>query len=705
MMLPNMPRETKTRKTLARQAILLGGLCCLTLDAGAQVITINNNPTQVGFTMGFNGYLPPVQLRYVDTRPGAPVVTGWAVSASAPLLAPTSTGGTYGYNLPSPTATTTVNAPTYTSYGDATVNAFNAGGLVASKAITIYPRDVAVPNSISYTAGNVSGAKTFTATGNRWVNGAAYYGWTASENYTITGSGATATVSPQPWAPFDEFLSVSCYFVPNGAPFSSSEGYLPYDKTPAGAISREAWITSDNPSNIVCGFTPVILTVDADDHPNAGPYTPGGTSMATGPQSWKLRHFERKWYKNNIEIPGATGRTLAVFSPGLYHCVVKQYNQAPGPGGTYVWYSTAAAEKTSNTILVNNPTPVSVFTPPDFTINGLDVSTRKDVYSCNPMTFNRTAGGGNSAYKIEIKQGTTVIWSSGIVQAMAPAAFDLKSVYPAITAGGNFDIVYTLVNQCGESGASKTGKINVLVPTSNLALQTNAVTKAGVDKNYSPVSTSISSPDDVGPTETTFVIAGDYSSPTGAGVCNYSYHVEQLVGTTWTPVGITTTRSSDCTKTLAKTIGINVAAGGASSGFMDYFNTVAGDMTTWRFVVDLTNDCGTNTKYAVFRLNKGGYNRPGKTGIRANEELADKISFAPMPFTNTLNAQLELGATAKINMRIYTIDGRLVYELKDRSMAAGSQSLEIATNNWQPGIYFYTGNIGDQVINGKLVRR
>ncbi|WP_162903415.1 hypothetical protein [Taibaiella koreensis] len=271
--------KKKSPVKIVRKAILFCSLSAISLGVQAQ-ITINNNSTLTALSMGYNGYNPPAQLRYSP----AGVVTGWAVSASTPLLAPTSTGGTYGYNLPFPTSTTTVNA-TYTSYGDATINAYNATGLVASKAITIYPRNIEVPGSISYSSGNVSGSKSFTAGGNRWVNAASYYSWGLNsfnaDDYTIAGSGATAILTPQPWAPLDQYVAVLCYFVPNGAPFNSSDGYLPYGSSPSGTLLREPRITSSNPNNVICTGTPTILTVDVDDNPNTGTYIPGGTSTAT----------------------------------------------------------------------------------------------------------------------------------------------------------------------------------------------------------------------------------------------------------------------------------------------------------------------------------------------------------------------------------------------------------------------------------------
>lgn len=692
-------------RTWGKTALLSCLSATLLLSAKAQ-ITINNDASLTALSMGFNGYNPPAQLRYVGGT-----VSGWAVSASNPLLAPTSTLGSFGYNLPSPTATTTVST-TYTSYGDARVNAFNGSTLVAYKDITIYPRDVEVPGSISFSAGNIAGSKNFTATGNRWVNSASYYSWGVSaynaSNYTVSGSGATGTVTPQPWAPFNEYVVVYCYFVPNGAPFDASQGYLPYGVTPVATILRDASIRSNSTNNMICSGSTLTLTVDAEDNVNAGTYIPGGISTATGPQYWRLKHFTRQWYKNGVLLSGETNTTLnaSSYGAGSYHCYVRQYDQVAS-GSNYVWYSTTSAEKTTNTIVVSNPTATSSFTP-NFTINSTAVSaTPLNVYFCNPITFTSTStGSGNTGYSILVQQGTTTIYSTGIVNSPAPAAFDLKSV-ANLSAGGVYDITYTLYNQCNAASSTvKTGKINVQTPTASSSLQTNATTLSSIDVSYAPASTTSSSPNDVGPVSTTFVINGSYTTvPATSPVCQYKYHVERWDGgSTWTPFGVTTAKTSACSLALVKTIGINVAAGGAATPYKDFFEDPANaaDMSIWRLVVELTNDCGTNTQYAVFRLNRGGYER---RSVLVGDSRSNSVSFTPVPFTSSVTAHLSVAEAALVNMQVYAIDGRLVSSIKDRSMSAGDQKLDIPTADWAPGIYFYTCTIGDQSFSGKIVRQ
>ncbi|WP_162903416.1 T9SS type A sorting domain-containing protein [Taibaiella koreensis] len=303
-----------------------------------------------------------------------------------------------------------------------------------------------------------------------------------------------------------------------------------------------------------------------------------------------------------------------------------------------------------------------------------------------------------------------------------PATFDLRSVYPGLNTGGVFDIVYTLYNQCGIGGTTKIGKINIQTPTALSSLQTNAVTAGYEDVSY-PSATSPSSPNDVGPVETTFLINGSYNTvPSTAPVCAYKYHVERWDGgTTWTTVGETTSRTAVCSLALVKTIGINIAAGGAGTPYKDFFedNVNAPDLSVWRLVVELTNDCGTYTQYAVFRINRGGFRKDGpSTGQTSDnlsvkgenskfgsEELVNKVSFAPVPFTNNVTARFSLSEAAQISMQVYAIDGRLVAGVKEHSMNAGNQKLEIATADWASGIYYYTCTIGKQVFNGKIIRK
>lgn len=689
-----MLEKFQFKNPLIKRAILLCGLSLATLGSQAQ-ITINNSASLAALSMGYNGYLPPAQLRYV----GSGTVTGWAVSASAPLLAPTSTGGTYGYNLPFPTATTTVNASSYTSYGDATVNAFNSGGLVASKFITIYPRDVEVPNSISYPSGNISGTKTLTATGNRWVNSASYYGWAISDynapNYTITGSGTTATITPQTWAPFDEFLTAYCYFVPYGAPFGSSEGYLPYGKTTTGAIGREVWVSYF--SNISCPSSAPIINVDVDDSPNAGTYTAGGPSMATGAQSWRLKHFSRKWFKNDVEIPGKTAKALITTGVGSYKCVVRQYSQVASGGG-YIWDSTYM-EKTSNTIEIVNPTATSSLNA-NFTINGATVNSTTPllIYSCKPILFNSTSGPIGAAYKIDITQGVTPMWTSGFVNGTLQTAFDLRSVY-GFSPGNVYDISYTLYNECMVAGATKIGKINFQDATAsvNFDMKQNGVS--------GPVYTSYAIPFLAQPLTTAPTIyhpgwapalslgITGVNIPSSTGVVSSNILVEEVSPSDGTRIAII---SSDDYPGAPSGVTYEFNSNPSSLGyFIDNYATIKNSKEYKVTVTANTPGCGIVSKFSYFKIIDGGpmgkyWKGQSKNGAGLLNTGNDKVALTISP--NPSNGIFTIEFDRKMDnatVIVLSVDGR---EIINKQTSEMNTSIDISSA--QAGTYFI------KVING-----
>lgn len=358
---------------------------------------------------------------------------------------------------------------------------------------------------------------------------------------------------------------------------------------------------------------------------------------------------------------------------------------------------------------------VNVIAPPSsnatFTVNGSAVNstTAVDVYNCNPIVFANAMTSGMQGYQIEILNGGVSIYNSGMLTGATPSGIDLRNLCTSVSSNANCDyltthtgtyqIRYTVNNGCVND--VKIGLINVIAPTTTIALQTNTQklpTYSAV--NYLPSSNNPAAPDTVGRYSTIFLLNGSYTNST---ICSYEYSLEKYdIGTaSWITVGPVTSVSTSCSTAVTQSINMSVL--GPNPAYM--FNPAnAPNNTLWRLKVNLQNNCGPNYQYAVFVINDTKYLKHASEEGVIETANADKVQFAPVPFKNSVSATITLSEVSKVSMKVYTIDGRMVHEVKETEMQAGQQFQTIPTDTWASGVYFYQCTIGKDVFTGKIVK-
>jgi len=370
---------------------------------------------------------------------------------------------------------------------------------------------------------------------------------------------------------------------------------------------------------------------------------------------------------------------------------------------------------------------VNVIAPPaanaSFKVNGqaVNTTTAVNVYNCHPITFAQNASTtGFLGYQVEVLNNTGLpVYNSGYITATPPASFDLRNMCATINSNTNCDYLdpvnnhtgvyqvrYTVFNGCVND--IQTGLINIMAPpSSSMSIQTNARRKpSNQSVVYTSASTNVAAPDTVGPLSTTFIL--NSNSTTTASICSYTYSLEQYSGGTWVPVGPATTSLSNCASTTPVTESISINDLGPYDPITGdpFFYSAANAPTNsvWRMKVDLTNDCATNSYYAVFVINRLTFKRDADEENAVIAKNADRVQFAPVPFKNSVSATITLSETSKVSMKVYTMDGRLVNEMKETEMQAGQQFQTIQTDSWASGIYFYQCTIGKEVFTGKIVK-
>jgi hypothetical protein len=305
------------------------------------------------------------------------------------------------------------------------------------------------------------------------------------------------------------------------------------------------------------------------------------------------------------------------------------------------------------------------------------------------------------------------------VNGTAQDSIDLRKICAAVNSNpgcnyldstlghiGVYNLNYYVFNGCITDTASAV--INVkAAPSSTLSIQTNARRKpSNQSVNYLVADTSASTPDTVGPLSTTFII--NSSSSVNASFCTYSYSLEKYVAGAWDSSGMggVVTSASNCASVtpITETISINdLGPYDPVSGdpfFYDAGN--APNNSVWRLRVDLKNDCGVTSYYAVFVINRTGFKRDYNGAVE--EIKPTDVRFAPIPFKNDVSAMIMLPEISKVSMKIFTVDGRQVDEMKETEMQPGQNFQSFQTSTWAPGVYFYQCTIGKEVFSGKIVK-
>lgn len=75
----------------------------------------------------------------------------------------------------------------------------------------------------------------------------------------------------------------------------------------------------------------------------------------------------------------------------------------------------------------------------------------------------------------------------------------------------------------------------------------------------------------------------------------------------------------------------------------------------------------------------------------------------PNPFNGKSFVNVTVNKACALNMKVTDHLGRQVYQMPERSVAAGSLRLEVNAQNWAPGIYFYSVSAGDVTITKKMI--
>lgn len=379
----------------------------------------------------------------------------------------------------------------------------------------------------------------------------------------------------------------------------------------------------------------------------------------------------------------------------------------------YTTYDSCVANAKTITLYIPSPTAASAA----FTVNDSSIADTISLYNCKPISF-KTHHGGAIRYSLDISQFGGPIYSSGVINATPKDSLDLRKLCGMINSNpgcdyldtpyshiGVYNIRYTVFNGCVADTAYAVINMKT-APSSSLSIQTNARRKNNQSVPHFPASVSASAPDTVGTGSTTFILNASSSIP--ANICQYAYSLERYTGGGWdtTGMGGIDTSLSDCTSItpVTETISIN-DLGPYDPITGDAFftsSTNAPNNSIWRMKVDLTNDCGTTSYYAVFVINRLNFKRNMEESI--DDLKPTDVRFAPVPFKNDVSAMIMLPETAKVTMKIFTVDGRVVDEMKEMEMQAGQNFQSFQTATWASGVYFYQCTVGKEVFTGKIVK-
>jgi hypothetical protein len=87
------------------------------------------------------------------------------------------------------------------------------------------------------------------------------------------------------------------------------------------------------------------------------------------------------------------------------------------------------------------------------------------------------------------------------------------------------------------------------------------------------------------------------------------------------------------------------------------------------------------------------------------DENNNKISLYPNPFDGTINLHLEKVETDTINLKIYSIEGRLFDENNVDLPSSDSQDVKIDLKNLPKGIYLLNINDNKKITTKKIIKK
>lgn len=90
------------------------------------------------------------------------------------------------------------------------------------------------------------------------------------------------------------------------------------------------------------------------------------------------------------------------------------------------------------------------------------------------------------------------------------------------------------------------------------------------------------------------------------------------------------------------------------------------------------------------------------TGI-TEESIADRFSIYPNPIVNNANVTFVLEAPGMASLKVYNTLGKLVLDSEAQYYSSGKQLIPFNRRGFEPGLYFFTLEMGDSKITQKVI--
>ncbi len=132
-------------------------------------------------------------------------------------------------------------------------------------------------------------------------------------------------------------------------------------------------------------------------------------------------------------------------------------------------------------------------------------------------------------------------------------------------------------------------------------------------------------------------------------------------------------------------------------------NDAGGDGLTGAGFYRLTGGAGTEI---IFNSDFDGSNELVQFGVLGTDvevfDTKDAFNIFPNPFENFTNVNFTLESNENVELIIYDITGKIVYNSKPGILNAGSHSIKVDARNFDSGIYFVSLKIGDSLLTKKI---
>jgi hypothetical protein len=110
--------------------------------------------------------------------------------------------------------------------------------------------------------------------------------------------------------------------------------------------------------------------------------------------------------------------------------------------------------------------------------------------------------------------------------------------------------------------------------------------------------------------------------------------------------------------------------------------------------------------WANFDPQNTDYSKPLETGIKNDDVAISTINVFPNPAANELNVQITMANAAKVNMCIYSIDGKLLNVLPTQQFNTGNNNFKVDVKDLNNGLYILkiNSNYGQQNVRFCVVK-